>query len=72
MNSVIEYNLMHVRPTATKVFDVLWHDMSIITPESPAAKVAMIRVLSTMKGIIYLHLGHLWKLLSTKHNIAWL
>lgn len=72
VNSVIEYNLMHIRPTATMAFDAPWHDMPIITPELPAAKVAMIRVLSTMKGISYLHLGRLWKLLSTKRCIAWL
>ena len=50
INSMIEYNLMHVRPTATMAFDIPWHGMPIITPELPAAKVALTRVLSTKKA----------------------
>ena len=50
VNSMIEYNLMHVRPTATMAFDVPWHDLPIVIPESPAAHVAMVKVLSTRKA----------------------
>lgn len=47
INLIIEYNLMHVQPTAMMCFDVPWHDLPIVTAESPAAKVAMEKVLGT-------------------------
>lgn len=38
INSMIKYNIMRIRPTATITFDLPWH---IITHELPAAEVAM-------------------------------
>lgn len=45
INSVIEYNVMHLRPTCTLSFDVEAHEEPIVTPESPASKAAMERIL---------------------------
>lgn len=41
INSMIEYNLIHMRPTSRLSFDVLGHKKPIITAESPAALAAM-------------------------------
>ena len=45
INSMIQYNLIHLRPTARLSFDVCKHKDPIITAESPAALVAMKRLL---------------------------
>ena len=41
INSMIEYNLIHMRPTSRLSFDVPEHKRPIITAESPAALAAM-------------------------------
>ena len=49
MDSVIEYNLMHLRPTSALSFDVPLHKIPIVIPESQAAKVAMENILNMKK-----------------------
>ena len=41
VNSVIEYNLMHLRPRHYLTFDIPYHRKPVVTPESPAAFAAM-------------------------------
>ena len=41
VNSMIEYNIIHLRPTSSLSDDVPLHENPIITAESPAALVAM-------------------------------
>ena len=41
VNSVIEYNLMHLRPTHYLTCDISYHRKPVVTPESPAAFAAM-------------------------------
>ena len=45
INSIIEYNLMHLRPTCTLLFDVPLHESPIVTAKSQAGKVAMEKVM---------------------------
>ena len=49
MDSMIEYNLMHLRPTSALSFDVSLHKIPIVVPESQTAKVAMENILNMKK-----------------------
>ena len=49
VDSMIECNLMHLRPTSSLAFDVLPHNTPIVTAESQAAGVAMEKILSEFK-----------------------
>ena len=46
VNSMIEYNIIHLRLTSSLSDDVPIHNSPIITPESPASLVAMRKLLS--------------------------
>ena len=43
-DSMIECNLMHLRPTSSLAFDVLPHSTPIVTAESQAARVAIEKI----------------------------
>ena len=52
VNSLIEYNILHLRPTSRLAFDVPIHANPIITAESPAAYVAMKEVLNEIDSCV--------------------
>lgn len=45
VDSMIEYNLIQLRPTSMLSFDISEHTDPIVTSETPAAFVAMKRIL---------------------------
>jgi len=46
VHSMIEYNLMYLRPTCSLSYDVCYHENAIVMVESQAAKVAMEKLLT--------------------------
>ena len=50
INSVIDYNLLHLRPTSHLSFDIPDHENPIVTAESPAALVAIRELVAKMEA----------------------
>lgn len=50
INSLIEYNIVHLRPTSSLSYDVPMHDTPVITAESPASFAAMKKLLKCVSS----------------------
>jgi len=51
IQSLIEYNIIHLRPSSVLAFDVPQHKYPVISAESPATRVAMQEILEQLEDL---------------------